>query len=158
MTDVTGIAVVDRIRSRSRFTINYLLLSTRLNQRVQLRTFAGETTVLPSLAAPFMRATLRCSTTSGLEHKVFDPFGLHSSNQPRYNFTVDPSNLIKKNTLSRRSYTTHCTRSVTCLASKPAGNYATPCPLFHAWPANKNALVVRPKNACILYVAPNKYQ
>jgi hypothetical protein len=70
MTDVTGIAVVDRIRSRSRFTINYLLLSTRLNQRVQLRTFAGETTVLPSLAAPFMRATSIFPAANWLEREV----------------------------------------------------------------------------------------
>jgi NADH:ubiquinone oxidoreductase subunit C len=64
------IAVVDRIRSRSRFTINYLLLSTRLNQRVQLRTFAGETTVLPSLAAPFMRATSIFPAANWLEREV----------------------------------------------------------------------------------------
>jgi NADH:ubiquinone oxidoreductase subunit C len=73
------IAVVDRIRSRSRFTVNYLLLSTRLNQRVQLRTFAGETTVLPSLAAPFMRATSIFPAANWLEREVWDLFGIYFS-------------------------------------------------------------------------------
>jgi hypothetical protein len=152
------IAVVDRIRSRSRFTINYLLLSTRLNQRVQLRTFAGETTVLPSLATPFMRATLRHPTTGGLEHKVYDLLGRYSSNRLRCNSTVNSSNLIQKNIFFSRSYTTYCARSVTCLANKPAGKYTTPYSLFPTRPADKTALMIRPKNTCILYAAPKKYQ
>lgn len=52
-TILTDIAVVDKTQTAGRFAVNYLFLSTTINQRLTIQLFANETTTIPSLAAPF---------------------------------------------------------------------------------------------------------
>jgi NADH:ubiquinone oxidoreductase subunit C len=50
---LVDIAVVDKLLPQGRFAVNYLFLSTTLNQRITVQVFANETSTLPSLAVPF---------------------------------------------------------------------------------------------------------
>ena len=50
---LVDIAVVDKLRTQGRFTVNYLFLSMITNQRLVVQLFANETSVIPSLAVPF---------------------------------------------------------------------------------------------------------
>lgn len=50
---LVDIAVVDRLRSNARFSVNYLLFSATMNQRLVVQVYADETATIPSLAVPF---------------------------------------------------------------------------------------------------------
>jgi len=50
---LVDIAIVDRLRSNARFSVNYLLFSAAMNQRLVIQVFADETATIPSLAVPF---------------------------------------------------------------------------------------------------------
>ena len=51
---LVDIAVTDKLLDRGRFVVNYHFLSTVLNHRMRVQLFVGETTTIPSLAAPFV--------------------------------------------------------------------------------------------------------
>lgn len=53
LKSLVDIAVVDRLRSSARFSVNYLFFSAATNQRLLVQVFADETTTIPSLAVPF---------------------------------------------------------------------------------------------------------
>lgn len=53
LKSLVDIAVVDRLRSSARFSINYLFFSANTNQRLLVQIFADETTTIPSLSVPF---------------------------------------------------------------------------------------------------------
>lgn len=53
LKSIVDIAVVDRLRSSARFSINYLFFSAATNQRLLVQVFADETTTIPSLSVPF---------------------------------------------------------------------------------------------------------
>jgi len=50
---LADIAAVDRLRSNARFSINYLLFSAIMNQRLVVQVYGNETATIPSLAVPF---------------------------------------------------------------------------------------------------------
>lgn len=76
---LADIAVVDKIRTDGRFTVNYLFLSETSNQRLTIQLSASETTTIPSLAAPFVNAQRVFASASWLEREVWDLFGLYFS-------------------------------------------------------------------------------
>jgi hypothetical protein len=47
------LAVVDRLRTPSRFSVNYLFFSAPTNQRLLLQLFVDETSTIPSLSTPY---------------------------------------------------------------------------------------------------------
>lgn len=73
------IVVQDRPQLPGRFSIKYLLLSIPYNQRFIIEVFARETTILPSLAAPFAHAAKVFSSSNWLEREAYDMFGLYFS-------------------------------------------------------------------------------
>ena len=56
LSTLADIAVVDRLEQKNRFTVKYLFLSTKTNQRATVKLFVNETSAIPSLAAPFFNA------------------------------------------------------------------------------------------------------
>ena len=51
---LTDIAAVDKLHAQGRFVLTYHFLSTHTNQRLTVQTFSTETSIIPSLAAPFV--------------------------------------------------------------------------------------------------------
>lgn len=51
---LTDIAAVDKLHAQGRFVLTYHFLSTRTNQRLAVQTVSTETSIIPSLAAPFV--------------------------------------------------------------------------------------------------------
>lgn len=51
---LTDIAAVDKLHAQGRFVLTYHLLSTHTNQRLAVQTVSTETSIIPSLAAPFV--------------------------------------------------------------------------------------------------------
>jgi len=51
---LVDIAVVDKLLSGGRFTVNYLFLSMITNQRIVVQLFTSEVLTIPSLTAPFL--------------------------------------------------------------------------------------------------------
>lgn len=50
---LVDVAATDRLLSSGRFVVNYIFLSCVTNQRLTLQFAVNETTIIPSLAAPF---------------------------------------------------------------------------------------------------------
>ena len=50
---LTDIAAVDKLHAQGRFVLTYHFLSTHTNQRLAVQTVSTETSIIPSLAAPF---------------------------------------------------------------------------------------------------------
>jgi len=76
---LVDIAVVDKLRVRGRFAVNYLFLSMTTNQRLVVQLFADETTVVPSLAVPFANGQRLFAAAGWLEREVWDMFGIYFS-------------------------------------------------------------------------------
>lgn len=70
MRTLVDIAVVDRIRGKGRFVVNYLFLSMTLNQRIILQIAVNETTTIPSLTAPFVNSRRLFACAAWLEREV----------------------------------------------------------------------------------------
>lgn len=51
---LTDIAAVDKLHAQGRFVLTYHFLSTHTNQRLAVQTVSTETSIIPSLAAPFV--------------------------------------------------------------------------------------------------------
>jgi NADH:ubiquinone oxidoreductase subunit C len=73
------IAVVDRVRSPARFSVNYLFLSVPTNQRCVVQLFATETSTIPSLAVPYANGQRIFASGGWLEREVWDMFGIYFS-------------------------------------------------------------------------------
>ena len=67
---LVDIAVVDRLRSNARFSVNYLLFSATMNQRLVVQVYADETATIPSLAVPFANGQRIFAAGGWLEREV----------------------------------------------------------------------------------------
>jgi NADH:ubiquinone oxidoreductase subunit C len=76
---LVDIAVVDRLAAPGRFSVNYILLSVPLNQRLVIQFFANETTVVPSLTSQFVNKQRLFAAAAWLEREVWDMYGLYFS-------------------------------------------------------------------------------
>jgi NADH:ubiquinone oxidoreductase subunit C len=76
---VIDIAVVDRLRQSSRFSVNYLLFSSNTNQRALIQVFAAETSTIPSLSVPFIHGQCIFASVCWLEREAWDMFGIYFS-------------------------------------------------------------------------------
>jgi NADH:ubiquinone oxidoreductase subunit C len=74
---LVDIAVVDRLRSKARFSINYLFLSVPTNQRLVVQIFIAEARTIPSLSVPFANGQRFFASAAWLEREVWDMFGLY---------------------------------------------------------------------------------
>jgi NADH:ubiquinone oxidoreductase subunit C len=75
---LVDIAVVDKLLVNGRFSINYLFLSMRTNQRLTVRLFADVTSPVLSLSVMFAGG-VRFTSAVWLEREVWDMFGLYFS-------------------------------------------------------------------------------
>jgi NADH:ubiquinone oxidoreductase subunit C len=64
------IAVVDRLRARARFSVNYLFFSVATNQRAVMQVFANETSTIPSLCVPFANGQRVFASANWLEREA----------------------------------------------------------------------------------------
>ncbi len=67
----------DRIAERGRFSIQYFFLSDTFKRRLSFEVFAHETSVVPSLAAPFFQGRRIFASAGWLEREVWDMFGTY---------------------------------------------------------------------------------
>lgn len=72
---LTSVSGVDLMAAENRFAIVYDLLSLRFSSRLRLRTFANESTVVPSLVPVYINA-------NWWEREVWDMFGVYFINHP----------------------------------------------------------------------------
>lgn len=67
---LVDIAVVDRLRQRARFSINYLFLSVPTNQRALVQIFSSETGTIPTLSVPYSQGQRYFASSGWLEREV----------------------------------------------------------------------------------------
>jgi len=67
---LVDLAVVDRLKTVSRFSVNYLLVSVLTNQRLTLQVFTAETATIPSLAVPYAKGQRLFAASGWLEREV----------------------------------------------------------------------------------------
>lgn len=67
---LVDIAVVDRLRAPTRFSITYLFLSIPTNQRVLVQLFASETSTIPSLSVPYANGQRYFASAGWLEREA----------------------------------------------------------------------------------------
>jgi NADH:ubiquinone oxidoreductase subunit C len=79
LKSLVDIAVVDRLRSSARFSVNYLFFSAATNQRLVVQVFADETTTIPSLSVPFANGQRLFAASGWLEREAWDMFGIYFS-------------------------------------------------------------------------------
>jgi NADH:ubiquinone oxidoreductase subunit C len=78
-SSIVDICVVDRMRSRARFSVSYLFFSAKTNQRALVQLFASETSTIPSLSIPFANGQRVFASAGWLEREVWDMFGVYFS-------------------------------------------------------------------------------
>lgn len=79
MTSITDIAVTDKVEQAGRFSVKYLFYSFAYNQRFIIELFARETTIVPSLAAPFAMGQSIFAGAGWLEREAYDMYGIYFS-------------------------------------------------------------------------------
>jgi NADH/F420H2 dehydrogenase subunit C len=72
---LSSVTAVDHPEKITRFEVIYELLSLRFNNRIRLKTFVNETTVIPSVFNAF-------SSADWHEREIFDMFGIFFENHP----------------------------------------------------------------------------
>lgn len=76
---LVDLCVSDNFTASARFTVKYLLFSTKLNSRFALSFSIDETGVVPSLAAPFVGGQRIFAAAGWLEREAWDRFGVYFS-------------------------------------------------------------------------------
>jgi len=76
---ITDICVIDKPQLAGRFSVKYMFLAQKINQRFTIELFARETSIIPSLAAEFANGQAVFAGAGWLEREAYDMFGIYFS-------------------------------------------------------------------------------